>query len=135
MSLYKKDYLSSRFEYHADHFCLSFHQNHLSSSLHGNTGFHLYLFKTFSPLSMQFSSVQFSCSVVSNSLRPHELQHARPPCPSPAPGVHSNSSIESVMASSHLFLCRPLLLLPPLRPSIRVFSNESTFCKIGRAHV
>ena len=39
----------------------------------------------------QFSSVQFSCSVVSDSLRPHELQHARPPCPSPTPGVHSNS--------------------------------------------
>ena len=38
-----------------------------------------------------FSSVQFSCSVVSDSLRPHELQHARPPCPSPTPGVHSNS--------------------------------------------
>ena len=38
-----------------------------------------------------FSSVQFSRSVVSNSLRPHELQHARPPCPSPTPGVHSNS--------------------------------------------
>ena len=39
----------------------------------------------------QFSSVQFNCSVVSNSLQPHELQHARPPCPSPTPGVHSNS--------------------------------------------
>ena len=38
-----------------------------------------------------FSSVQFSCSVMSNSLRPHELQHARPPCPSPTPRVHSNS--------------------------------------------
>ena len=38
-----------------------------------------------------FSSVQFSCSVVSDSLRPHELQHARPPCPSPSTGVHSNS--------------------------------------------
>ena len=37
------------------------------------------------------SSVQFSRSVVSDSLRPHELQHARPPCPSPAPGVHPNS--------------------------------------------
>ena len=37
------------------------------------------------------SSVQFSRSVVSDSLRPHESQHARPPCPSPAPGVHSNS--------------------------------------------
>ena len=38
----------------------------------------------------QFSSVQFSPSVVSNSLRPHELQHARLPCPSPTPGVHSD---------------------------------------------
>ena len=38
----------------------------------------------------QFSSVQFSCSVVSNSLWPHESQHARPPCPSPTPGVHPN---------------------------------------------
>ena len=37
------------------------------------------------------SSVQFSHSVVSNSLRPHELQHARPPCPSPTPTVYSNS--------------------------------------------
>ena len=35
--------------------------------------------------------VQFSCSVVSDSLRSHESQHARPPCPSPTPGVHSNS--------------------------------------------
>ena len=38
-----------------------------------------------------FYRVQFSHSVVSDSLRPHELQHARPPCPSPTPGVHSNS--------------------------------------------
>ena len=36
-------------------------------------------------------SVQFSCLVMSDSLRPHELQHARLPCPSPTPGVHSNS--------------------------------------------
>ena len=39
----------------------------------------------------QFSSVHFSRSVVSDSLRPHESQHARPPCPSPSPGVHPNS--------------------------------------------
>ena len=38
-----------------------------------------------------FSSVQFSRSVMSNSLQPHESQHTRPPCPSPAPGVYSNS--------------------------------------------
>ena len=41
--------------------------------------------------SLDFSSVQFSRSVVSDSLRPHELQHARPPCPSPTPRVHSDS--------------------------------------------
>ena len=39
----------------------------------------------------QFSSVQFSHSVVYDPLRPHELQHSRPPCPSPTPGVYSNS--------------------------------------------
>ena len=38
-----------------------------------------------------FSSVQFSCSVMFDSLWPHESQHARPPCPSPTPGVHANS--------------------------------------------
>ena len=72
-------------------------------------------------------SVQFSRSVVSDSLRPHESQHARPPCPF----TNSRSSlrltsIESVMPSHHLILCRPLLLLPPISPSIRVFCNEST---------
>ena len=75
-----------------------------------------------------FSSVQFSRSVVSDSLRPHELQLARPPCPTPTPGVHSNSRPSSRLPSSHLILCRPLFLLPPIPPSIRVFSNESTLC-------
>ena len=41
------------------------------------------------------NSVQFSHSVVSDSLQPHELQHARPPCPSPTPGVHSDSRTSS----------------------------------------
>ena len=45
----------------------------------------------FNMLSVQFSSVQFSHSVMSDSLQPHELQHARPPCPSQTPGVYSNS--------------------------------------------
>ena len=72
------------------------------------------------------NSVQFSCSVMSNFLWPHEPQHAKaslsitnsrgPPKPMP---------IESVMPSSHLILCRHLLLLPSIFPSIRVFSNES----------
>ena len=69
---------------------------------------------------------QFSCSVVSDSLQPHESQHTSPPCPSPTPRDYSLMAIESVMPSSHLILCRPLLLLPPILPSIRVFSSEST---------
>ena len=47
--------------------------------------------KSASPLSVQFSSVQLSCSVVSDSLWPHGPQHIRPPCPSPTPGVYPNS--------------------------------------------
>ena len=131
---------------------------------------------------------------MSDPLPPHGLQHTRLPCPSPSPGVCSNSqpliggywnppkkdspcpktqkkqqqdgrrgtvhfssvaqscptlcnpmnhstlsvtssrsppkpmSIESVMPSNHLILCRPLLLLPSIFPSIRVFSNESALC-------
>ena len=61
---------------------------------------------------------------MSNSLRPYGLQDARLPCPSPTPRAYSIiTSIESVMPSSHLILCRPLLLLPSIFP-IRVFSNE-----------
>ena len=69
--------------------------------------------------------VQFSHSVVSTSLRPYPLQHARPPCPSPTPRACPHLSTESVMPSNHLFLCHPLLLVPSIFPSIRVFSNES----------
>ena len=66
----------------------------------------------------------FSHSVMSNSLKPYGLQHARLPCPSPFPGACSNS----VMPSNHLILCHPLLLLPSVFPSIRVFSNELALC-------
>ena len=55
---------------------------------------------------------------------PWTTQHTRPPCPSPTSGVYPNISIELVMPSNHLILCRPLLLLPSIFPSIRVFSNE-----------
>ena len=62
-----------------------------------------------------------------NSLRPHGLQHARLPCPSPSPGALLRlMSIESVIPSNHLILCHPLLLLPSIFPSIKVFSNDST---------
>ena len=76
-------------------------------------------------LSVQFSSVAQLCL----TLRPHESQHPRPPCPSPTPGVHSDSHPSSQRCHpANLILCRPLLLLPPIPPSIRVFSNESTLC-------
>ena len=70
-------------------------------------------------------SVQFSHSVMSDSLRPHELQHARPCCPSPAPRVYSN---HVHWVSDAIQLSHPLLspfLLPSIFPSIRVFPNES----------
>ena len=72
-------------------------------------------------------SVQFSCSVMSDSLQPHGLQHTSPPCPSPTPRVYSRQCllIELMIPSSHLSLCHPLLLPPLIFPSIRVFSNES----------
>ena len=70
------------------------------------------------------SSVQFSRSVMSD-WRPHEPQHAGPPCPSPTPGVYSNSCPSSQWCHPAIMLCRPLLFLPPIPPSIRVFSNES----------
>ena len=75
------------------------------------------------------SGSQFSHSVMSDSLRLRGLQHTRLPCPSPTPGAYSNScpSIELVMASNYLILCRPLLLLPSIFPSIWVFSSESVF--------
>ena len=68
--------------------------------------------------------VQFSHSVVSDSLWPHGLQHTRIPCPSPTRRDYSNSAIELVMPSNHFILCCPLLLLPSIFPSITVFSNE-----------
>ena len=76
---------------------------------------------------LSVESVQFSRSVMSDSLQPHELQHARPPSITNSQSSPRLTSIESVMPSSHLILCHPLLLLPPIPPSIRVFSNQSTF--------
>ena len=64
--------------------------------------------------------------VMYDSLRPDGLQHARFPCLSPSPGMcPSSCPIESVKPSNLRILCGPLLLLPSIFPSIRVFSNES----------
>ena len=71
------------------------------------------------------NSVQFSRSGVSDSATPW-IAARQASLSITSSRVHSNQSIESVMPSSHLILCRPLLLLPPIAPSIRVFSNEST---------
>ena len=75
-----------------------------------------------------FSSVQFSCSVMSDSLWPHESQHARPPCPSPTPGVHTDSRPSSqwchpAISSSVVSFSSCPQSLPA---SDRVFTNEST---------
>ena len=75
---------------------------------------------------MQGKGYLHQFSSVAQCLQPHGLQHARPPCLSPAPGVHSDStSIELMMPTNHLILCHPLFLPPSIFPSIRVFSNES----------
>ena len=64
-----------------------------------------------------------------DSLQLHGLQHARLLCPSLSSGVGSNSCpFELVMLSNHFILCCPLLLLPSIFPSIRVFFNESALC-------
>ena len=75
-----------------------------------------------------YSSVQFSHSVVSNSLRPYGLQHTSFPSITNSQSLLKLMAIKSVMPSNHLILCRPLLLLPSIFPSISVFSNESALC-------
>ena len=71
------------------------------------------------------SSVKFSHAVVSDSLRPHESQHARPPCPSPTPGVHSDSYPSSVVLFSS---CPQSLPAPESFPVSQLFAwgSQST---------
>ena len=71
-------------------------------------------------------SVQFSCSAVSDSSRPRGLQGL--PVLTNSRSFLKLMSFESVMPPNHLNLCCPLLLLPSIFPSLRVFSNESTLC-------
>ena len=72
---------------------------------------------------VQFISVQFSCSVMSDSLRPHGLQHTRLPCPSPTPRATQTHVHHVSGAIQHLIPYRPLLL-SSIFPSIGIFSNE-----------
>ena len=72
-----------------------------------------------------FSSVQFSCLAVSDSATPWTAAHQASLSITNSQSLPIPVSIESVMPSSHLILCCPLLLLPSFFPSIRVFSSES----------
>ena len=74
------------------------------------------------------SSVHSICSVMSDSLQPHGLQHTRLPRPSPASRPSQTHVNQSVMPSNHLIFCCPLPLLPAIFPSIRVFSSELVLC-------
>ena len=69
----------------------------------------------------------FSCTVVSDSLQPHGLQHDRLPCPSPSRKACSLMSVELMTPFKHLILCRPLLLQLSIFPSIGVFSKSWLF--------
>ena len=79
-------------------------------------------------------SVQFSCSVVSDSLRPHESQHSRSPCPSPTPGVYSNSCPSSwwchpIMSSSVI----PFSSCPQSLPASESFPMSQLFAWGGQS--
>ena len=66
---------------------------------------------------------------MSHCFQPHGLQHTRLPCPSPSPRACSNSCpLSLMMPSNHLILCHPLLLLPSIFPSIRVFPSIQPLC-------
>ena len=81
-----------------------------------------------------FSSVQFSCSVVSDSLRPHEPEHARPPCPSPTPRVHQNPCLL-------IWWCRPTTSssvvpfssCPQSFPALGSFKMSQLFASTGQS--
>ena len=84
-------------------------------------------------LIIQFSSVQFSRSVVSDSLRPHESQHARPPCPSPTPGVHSNSCPSSQWCNPAISSSVIPLSCPQSLPASESFPMSQLFTWGGQS--
>ena len=79
------------------------------------------------------TSIQFSCSVMSDSLWPHGLQRTRHPCPSPTPGDYSHSCPLSRWGNPTIsFLCCLLLLPPSIFPSIRSFQMSPFFASDGQ---
>ena len=85
-------------------------------------------------MSCCLSSVQFSHSVVSNSLRPHEPQHTRPPCPSPTSGVYPKlMSIDVMMPSNHLISVIPFTSFPQLFPASGSFQMSQLFASGGQS--
>ena len=83
---------------------------------------------------IQFSSVQFSRSVVSDSLRPHESQHARPPCPPPTPRVHSNSCPSSLWCyPAILSSVVPFCSCPQSLPASESFPMSQLFAWGGQS--
>ena len=78
---------------------------------------------------VRISSVHFSCSVMSDSLWPHGLQHTRHPCPSPTPGVYSLMSIELVMPSNH-----PHPLSSPSPPTFSLSQHQGLFKWVSSSH-
>ena len=91
--------------------------------------FYLHFFFFFKAHERRLNIIHYCCfclvPVVSNSLWPHGLQHARLPCPSLSPRICSNSCPLSRWCHPNVASCRPLLLLPSIFSSIRVFSSES----------
>ena len=79
------------------------------------------------------SSVQFSHSVVSNSLRPHESRHARPPCPSPTPRVHPNPCPSSRCHSTISFSVIPFFSRPQSFPASGSFQMSLLFASGGQS--
>ena len=76
-----------------------------------------------------YQSVQFSCTVVSDCLRPHGLQHTRPPCASPSPGVHQNSCPLSRW-------CHPTIssTVVPFSPTFSLSQHEGLFKRVSSLH-
>ena len=80
-----------------------------------------------------YHSVQFSCSVMSDSLRSHESQHARPPCPSPTPGIHPNSCALSWWCHPAISSVVPFSSCPQSLPASGSFPMSQLFAWGGQS--